>query len=269
MDNQFWNYLITAVGLFGFYLAGKKVWWCWYVNIINQVLWFTYGWVTDQWGFVLGTFFYTFVFVKNAISWTKEHNRTKRNIAPNPLKNIIPHDPSPTVSFRFDASGFQEGMLLTQQAMDGLVDRFEHGPKRWRWLPLWIRKRIFKKPPAKWGQSGPQIGEVTSMEEDGNGIRATMTIDRSTVAGQAAWDAISSPGPFSISEQRRRDALANYGFDSATCISTTTWQGREVACETDDHPHGMHHQAILADMMPPLQVFWDDHGGTTAEELND
>lgn len=72
---DYWNYIVTAVGLVGFYLAGKKVWWCWYVNIFNQVLWFVYGWTTGQWGFVLGTVFYTVVFCRNAVVWTKERKR--------------------------------------------------------------------------------------------------------------------------------------------------------------------------------------------------
>lgn len=74
---QYANYIITAIGLLGFYLAGKKVWWCWYINIANQILWLVYGIATEQWGFVVGTFFYTFVFIKNAISWTKEHRAPK------------------------------------------------------------------------------------------------------------------------------------------------------------------------------------------------
>ena len=70
---EYGNYIVTAVGLLGFYLAGKKVWWCWYVNIANQVLWFVYGTVTEQWGFVFGTLIYTAVFTRNAYLWTKEH----------------------------------------------------------------------------------------------------------------------------------------------------------------------------------------------------
>ncbi len=70
---EYANYVITAIGLLGFWLAGKKVWWCWYVNIFNQALWFIYGAATEQWGFVVGTFFYTVVFIRNAIAWTDEH----------------------------------------------------------------------------------------------------------------------------------------------------------------------------------------------------
>lgn len=71
----FWSYLLAFVGLAGFWLAGKKIWWAWYVNIANQALWVTYGIVTAQWGFLVGAGFYTVVFVQNAYKWTTEHNR--------------------------------------------------------------------------------------------------------------------------------------------------------------------------------------------------
>lgn len=74
---ELWSYILTAVGLTGFFLAGKKVWWCWYVNIANQILWAAYALITDQLGFLIGTFAYTFVFVKNAYAWTRDRNKSK------------------------------------------------------------------------------------------------------------------------------------------------------------------------------------------------
>ena len=73
--NQFWSYLLTIVGLAGFILAGRKVWWCWYVNIACQALWFTYAIVTHQYGFIIASIAYTIVFSKNAMAWTKEHRK--------------------------------------------------------------------------------------------------------------------------------------------------------------------------------------------------
>lgn len=84
MGSQWWSWALTAVGLLGFFLAGKKVWWCWYVNIANQILWATYALITDQLGFLVGTFAYTFVFVKNAYVWTVEHQDEKRWNRQNP-----------------------------------------------------------------------------------------------------------------------------------------------------------------------------------------
>lgn len=73
MSIQVWSGVLTAVGLAGFFLAGKKIWWAWYVNIANQVLWLAYAIITQQWPFIVGVVAYTAIFTKNAISWTKEH----------------------------------------------------------------------------------------------------------------------------------------------------------------------------------------------------
>lgn len=77
MDGQIWSWLLTIVGVTGFWLAGKKVWWCWYINIANQFLWATYAIVTEQWGFFVGVVFYLTVFISNAYEWTVEHHLAK------------------------------------------------------------------------------------------------------------------------------------------------------------------------------------------------
>lgn len=70
--NWWWSWLLTAVGVIGFILAGRKVWWAWYVNIGCQALWLAYALVTHQYGFIVASVVYTVVFTKNAISWTRE-----------------------------------------------------------------------------------------------------------------------------------------------------------------------------------------------------
>lgn len=72
--NWIWSWILSIVGLIGFFLAGSKIWWAWYVNIANQVLWTAYSIVTEQWGFLAGTAFYMYVFIRNAYLWTKDHN---------------------------------------------------------------------------------------------------------------------------------------------------------------------------------------------------
>lgn len=80
MNNQIWSWVLTIVGLTGFILAGRKVWWCWYVNIACQALWFTYAIVTEQYGFIVASLAYTVVFTQNAIKWTKEHKELQTYI---------------------------------------------------------------------------------------------------------------------------------------------------------------------------------------------
>lgn len=67
------SWIVTVLGLLGFWLAGKKVWWSWYVNIVNQLAWVVFAVVTDYYAFLVGTAFYFVVFVRNAYLWTKEH----------------------------------------------------------------------------------------------------------------------------------------------------------------------------------------------------
>lgn len=71
--NEMWSWILTAVGLTCFFLAGRKVWWAWYIGIGGQVLWLIYSLVTLQWGFLAGVIAYTVVYSKNAYSWTREH----------------------------------------------------------------------------------------------------------------------------------------------------------------------------------------------------
>lgn len=74
-----WSWVLTTVGLTGFILAGRKVWWSWYVNIGCQGLWMAYAIVTAQYGFIFAALAYTYVFTQNAIAWTREHRAEKNN----------------------------------------------------------------------------------------------------------------------------------------------------------------------------------------------
>lgn len=78
MSVQLWSWLLTAVGLIGFILAGRRVWWCWYINVGCQVLWFGYAIATRQYGFIASAIVYSAVFIQNARKWSKEHWKEKR-----------------------------------------------------------------------------------------------------------------------------------------------------------------------------------------------
>lgn len=72
MTDQWWSWALTAGGLATFILAGKKVWWAWYVGLAGQFLWLAYSLFTEQWGFLVGVVAYSAVYVRNAYLWTKE-----------------------------------------------------------------------------------------------------------------------------------------------------------------------------------------------------
>ena len=73
--DQILSWVVSAVGILGFYLAGKKIWWAWYVNIANQLFWILFAFITQNWGFLLATAFYLWVFGRNAYLWTKNRNK--------------------------------------------------------------------------------------------------------------------------------------------------------------------------------------------------
>jgi len=67
--NPYWSYLLTAVGVFGLWLAGRKDRRGWMVGIGAQSLWIAYATATHQWGFYVSALAYGWVYVKNARAW--------------------------------------------------------------------------------------------------------------------------------------------------------------------------------------------------------
>jgi len=77
-----WSWVLTAVGVFGLFLAGRRVWWAWFVGLGAQSLWLIYAIVTDQWGFIVSAFAYGWVYAKNGIAWTRDRPRRDKSIEP-------------------------------------------------------------------------------------------------------------------------------------------------------------------------------------------
>jgi hypothetical protein len=94
---QILSWVVGAVGLTGFYFAGKRVWWSWYINLGCQILWFAYALVTGQPAFLVTAAVYFVIFAINACKWTKEHLAVKRmlndakKLEPKPESNLILH----------------------------------------------------------------------------------------------------------------------------------------------------------------------------------
>jgi hypothetical protein len=82
MDNgQILSWVVVIIGLVGFRLVGKKVWWAWYVNLGCQILWWIYAVVTGQPAFLVSAAVYSGTFAVNAYEWTKEHRAVKKVLA--------------------------------------------------------------------------------------------------------------------------------------------------------------------------------------------
>jgi signal transduction histidine kinase len=87
--DQVFSWIVTILGLAGFWLAGKKLWWSWYVNIANQVMWVIFALVTDYYAFLVGTAFYLAVFSRNAYLWTSEHFETKNKVLASNIDRLV------------------------------------------------------------------------------------------------------------------------------------------------------------------------------------
>lgn len=72
-----WSWLLTGVGVTGLYFAGKKLWWAWLIGLSAQLLWFVYALNTKQYGFIISSFVYGWVYANNSYNWWLEHNRGK------------------------------------------------------------------------------------------------------------------------------------------------------------------------------------------------
>ena len=80
--NQWWSWVLTITGVSTFILAGRKVWWSWYVGLVAQVLWLAYALITMQWGFLVGVVVYSVVYTQNTIAWTREHRQAQAEEQP-------------------------------------------------------------------------------------------------------------------------------------------------------------------------------------------
>lgn len=68
---QWWSWVLTAVGVCGLWLAGRKSPWGWAVGLGAQGLWFAYAISTRQYGFLVSCFAYGTVYVVNLRKWRK------------------------------------------------------------------------------------------------------------------------------------------------------------------------------------------------------
>lgn len=78
---QILSWVIVAVGLIGFYFAGKRKWWSWYINLGCQSLWWSYALATGQPAFLVSAAVYSAIFAWNAYKWTNDHLYVKKLIA--------------------------------------------------------------------------------------------------------------------------------------------------------------------------------------------
>lgn len=122
MIEQILSYVITGIGLLGFHLAGKKIWWSWWINVGNQVVWTVFALVTGYYAFLIGTAFYFFVFTKNAISWTREHFHP----TPQPERLL------PEVTMAYDQDAIKKGIRTSRDSVGAFDEKLRSEQERLR-----------------------------------------------------------------------------------------------------------------------------------------
>ena len=69
---QYWSWLLGAIGVSGIFLVGRKTIWGWIVLCVNECLWIVYALTTDQYGFIVAAVAYGIVYVKSFLHWRKD-----------------------------------------------------------------------------------------------------------------------------------------------------------------------------------------------------
>lgn len=72
MVNPWWSIVLALLGITSMVLAGNKLKSAWVIGLISQVIWITYGFITNQWGFVLSGVAFSIVYVRNLLLWHAE-----------------------------------------------------------------------------------------------------------------------------------------------------------------------------------------------------
>lgn len=68
MFTEYWSWGLSAVGILGIWLAGRKNLWGWAVGFGAQILWIAFALTTEQYGFIASAFAYGTIY---GINWAK------------------------------------------------------------------------------------------------------------------------------------------------------------------------------------------------------
>ena len=66
-----WSLLLSAGGITLTMLVGMKYWWAWLYALVLNVAWCVYSVVTKQYGFLLASAVYFFVYWRNMVKWRR------------------------------------------------------------------------------------------------------------------------------------------------------------------------------------------------------
>lgn len=67
MAGLVWSFALAGIGIVGLWLAGSGRWYGWAIGVAAQVAWIAYAVVTGQWGFIVSSLGYGFVYSRNLL----------------------------------------------------------------------------------------------------------------------------------------------------------------------------------------------------------
>ena len=77
----YWSWILTAIGVFGLYIASRKLAWGFLVGLAAQVLWVVYAVATEQYGFIVSALLYGWVYSRNFKTWRRAAETQKEATA--------------------------------------------------------------------------------------------------------------------------------------------------------------------------------------------
>jgi hypothetical protein len=63
---------MSVMTMYGYWVIGNKTWWCWYVPLVTQALWFVWILTSGNLGFLPAAVFLTGIATRNLFKWRRE-----------------------------------------------------------------------------------------------------------------------------------------------------------------------------------------------------
>jgi hypothetical protein len=83
-------WILSVVGVIGFLLIGRRVWWAWYINAVVQLIWILYWiFIAKSIGPIVGNILTILVFIQNSWRWSKEYHNNKNTKDRNKLSKFL------------------------------------------------------------------------------------------------------------------------------------------------------------------------------------
>jgi hypothetical protein len=134
--NAWWSWLLTAVGVLGLLLAGRKLWWAWCIGLGAQVLWIAYAIATDQHGFIVSALAYGFVYARNALRWRADGPRQPDRVRVEPdrparRRHTVTATSPPSMFVLVDGQPIMIPAASAESARLDVIIVQDHGNRSW------------------------------------------------------------------------------------------------------------------------------------------